>query len=217
MHCRRRVPQSLPSAGPLSPEPRRRSRRFFVPFPDPRRASLAAISVTSRRSVTVACQCAFVPFRAGSAATHRPARTGRPEANGSRPCTGTPAVRLDHEHLCVNGSRELSVLHRSGLITRSVKVRATTVRALVLLSVVGVNATVTFLGGSACRPCWLCKALDPAGAATTRTAKEFPRPDKPASSRPRRNRRSKFFRLPGPPLCCGRSHARGAGNALCGL
>ena len=45
-------------------------------------------------------------------------------------------------------------------------------------------------------------------------AKEFPRPGKPASSR---TLRSKFSRLPGPPLCSGRSQARGVGGAFCGL
>src|SRR5665213_115545 len=113
------------------PEPRRQSRRFFVLFPDSRRTSLAAISVTGRRSVTVACQWRLRPVSSRQCSD----RSVGPKwpARGTRfsPLCTTPAVRLDHERLCVNRSRQLSVLHRTGLITRSVKVRATTARALV--------------------------------------------------------------------------------------
>jgi uncharacterized protein (DUF736 family) len=60
-------------------------------------------------------------------------------------------------------------------------------------------------------PLHVSLTLAPACAALNLSAKKFPQPDKPASSRPLR---SKFLRLSGPPLCSGRSQARGEAAAL---
>jgi uncharacterized protein (DUF736 family) len=53
--------------------------------------------------------------------------------------------------------------------------------------------------------------LSPQAPLSTGAAKKFPRPDKPASSRPLR---CKFSRLADPPPCSGRSQARGDNGAF---
>ncbi len=166
--------------------------------------------------MTCRWRCRPVPSRRRNKPSVRPGWRPRRYSFSRRLARNRPSG-LTRAGCALGESRALPVLVASGLISVAQGSGVAAGGALSLLSP-GVNEPRSpFRMVPHAVPAGSAKRWIPQTPPPTRPSKEFPRPDRPASSRPRRTCRSKFFRFPGPPRCFGRSHARGVSVAFCGL